>query len=174
MGPWTDLYALGVMAFEFYVGKAPFADTEEPMAVLLRHVNDRIPAVSERNPSVDPRISRWVEWLVSKEPSDRPQSAGEAWDALEETLITTLGPHWTRAAPLLEPGELPTAPPRPPPPPAVAVPVAAPDVTILGTTDRATRRCLELPPPWPRPPACRRSQPPGPALERRSTVGGRS
>jgi serine/threonine protein kinase len=114
VGPWTDLYALGVMAFEFYVGKAPFADTEEPMAVLLRHVNERIPAVSELDPAVDPRISNWIEWLVSKNPSDRPQTAGEAWDAVEETLIASLGPQWARMAPLLEPGELPPEPPRPP------------------------------------------------------------
>ena len=116
--------------------------------------------MSDRNPSVDPRISRWVEWLVSKEPSDRPQSAGEAWDALEETLITTLGPHWTRAAPLLEPGELPTAPARPPPPPTVAVPVAAPDVTF---SERPTGRlddALECPDHGPDPPRAS-AQPPG-------------
>jgi hypothetical protein len=127
VGPWTDLYATGVMAFEFFVGKAPFADTEEPMAVLLRHVNERIPAVSQLDPDVDPRISQWVEWLVSKEPADRPQAAADAWEELEETLVSMLGPRWDREASLLEPGVRRAARsrPHPTPPAAPAVEAAA-------------------------------------------------
>jgi serine/threonine protein kinase len=116
VGPWTDLYAVGMMTFEFLVGAPPFADTDEAMAVLLRQVNDTIPFVSDLAPSVDPRMSRWVEWLVSKKPSDRPQSAAEAWDELEETLDSTLEPRWSRQAKLLEPGEQPPVPPNPTPP----------------------------------------------------------
>jgi serine/threonine protein kinase len=123
VGPWTDLYAVGMMAFEFFVGRAPFADTDEAMAVLLRQVNDTIPFVSDLVPSVDPRMSRWIERLVSKKSSDRPQSAAEAWDELEDTLVTTLGPRWSRQAQLLEPGEQPAAPPSPTPVP-VGVPLS--------------------------------------------------
>jgi serine/threonine protein kinase len=104
LGPWTDLYALGVMTFEFFVGRTPFADTEEPVAVALRQVNDPIPPLSELDPGVDPRISSWVQWLVEKDPKDRPQTAAEAWDALEETLISILGARWRRGNLLLDPG----------------------------------------------------------------------
>ena len=68
IGPWTDLYSVGVMAFELFVGRVPFADTEEPMAVLMRQVSDPIPAVLV-NPDVDPAISDWIGRLLVKDPA---------------------------------------------------------------------------------------------------------
>jgi predicted Ser/Thr protein kinase len=98
IGPWTDLYALGVTTFEMLVGRTPFADTSEPMAVVLRQVNDPIPRVSDVAPRVPAVLSDWVAWLVAKDPAARPQSAAQAWDALEEALISLLGPRWRRGA----------------------------------------------------------------------------
>ena len=43
IGPWTDLYSVGCMAFEMFTGRVPFHDSEAPMAILLRHVNEPIP-----------------------------------------------------------------------------------------------------------------------------------
>jgi hypothetical protein len=100
LGPWTDLYAVGVTAFELLVGRTPFGDTEEPLGIVLRQINEPLPRVSDLVPSVDPRISDWVGWLGAKSPHDRPQSAAQAWDALEEILLGILGPRWHRAAPL--------------------------------------------------------------------------
>ncbi len=54
IGPWTDLYSVGVMAHEQIVGKPPFIDSDAPMVILMRHVNERIPSVSELRPQVDP------------------------------------------------------------------------------------------------------------------------
>ena len=45
IGPPTDLYSVGCMAFEMFTGRVPFHDTEAPMAILLRHVNEQIPSV---------------------------------------------------------------------------------------------------------------------------------
>ena len=104
LGPWTDLYSLGVVAFELLVGRTPFGDTTEPMAVVLRQVNEPVPRVRDVAPQVDQWIADWVAWLVSKEPARRPQSASQAWDALEEALIGLLGPRWRRGAPLLRSG----------------------------------------------------------------------
>jgi serine/threonine protein kinase len=36
VGPESDLYSLGVIAFELMVGRTPFHDTEAPMAILMR------------------------------------------------------------------------------------------------------------------------------------------
>jgi predicted Ser/Thr protein kinase len=112
VGPSTDLYSVGVMAFEFLVGRPPFADTTEPMGIVLRHINEQIPRVTDLVPSTDPLIADWVEHMVAKEPSDRPQSASEAWDSLEEGLLAVLGARWRRGAILLEPGEQPILAPR--------------------------------------------------------------
>ena len=98
IGPWTDLYSVGILTFELFVGQAPFADTPEPMAVLLRQINEQVPSLSHFRPDVDPSVSNWVDWLLEKEPSQRPQSAREAWDKLEDRLVGVLGPRWERDA----------------------------------------------------------------------------
>jgi hypothetical protein len=98
VGPWSDLYSVGVIAFEMLVGEVPFRDTEEPMAVLMRQVNEPIPPVASLRPEVDPAVSDWVDRLLVKEPGRRTRSAVEAWRGLEEALITALGPRWNRQA----------------------------------------------------------------------------
>jgi serine/threonine protein kinase len=102
VGPWTDLYSVGCMAFELFTGKVPFHDTEAPMAILLRHVNEEIPSVKSVEPSVDPAISDWIEHLLVKDPTKRTRSAVDAWDEYEEIVIGLLGPRWLREARLLE------------------------------------------------------------------------
>src|ERR671930_638650 len=47
IGPWTDLYSVGCMAFELFVGRVPFHDSEAPMAILLRHANEPWDAFEE-------------------------------------------------------------------------------------------------------------------------------
>jgi serine/threonine protein kinase len=100
IGPWTDLYSVGCMAFEMFTGRVPFHDSDAPMAILLRHVNEPIPSVRSVNPEVDQAISDWVEALLVKDPTRRSRSANDAWNAFEEIIIRLLGPRWRRGAPL--------------------------------------------------------------------------
>ena len=102
IGPWTDLYSVGCMAFELFTGNVPFHDSDAPMAILLRHVNEPIAAVKSLRPEVDPRISDWIEALLVKEPGSRTQNANDAWDDFEEILLNLLGPRWRREARLVE------------------------------------------------------------------------
>ncbi len=98
IGPWTDLYSVGCMAFEMFTGKVPFHDSDAPMAILLRHVNEPIAPVKSINPEVDQGISDWVEAMLVKDPTQRTQSAADAWDDFEEIIIGLLGPRWRRTA----------------------------------------------------------------------------
>jgi len=122
IGPWTDLYSVGCMAFEMFTGKVPFHDSDAPMAILLRHVNEEIPSVKSIDDSVDAGVSAWVEQLLVKDPKERTQSAGEAWDEFEELIIGLLGPRWRRSARLSPVGPNDTPAPLTPvglqPPPA--------------------------------------------------------
>jgi serine/threonine protein kinase len=147
VGPWTDLYSVGCVAFELFTGRVPFDDTDVPMAILLHHVNDPMPAASSVDSSIEREISDWIERLVVKDPSRRTQSAAEAWDDLEEIALGLLGPRWRRARLLdrehdgdgrrpLTPASLEAAAPPVPeaaapaeatPPPLTAVPDAVPD-----------------------------------------------
>src|SRR3954468_8713725 len=91
VGPWTDLYSLGCVAFDLLPGPPPFADSDAPLAVLLRQVNEPIPAVDTVDPEVDGAVSDWVATLVEKDPAARSQSATDAWYELEEIVIGLLG-----------------------------------------------------------------------------------
>src|SRR3954451_15129009 len=115
IGPPTDLYSVGCMAFEMLTGRVPFHDTEAPMAILLRHVNEPIPPVASVRPDIDPAISAWVERLLVKDPAQRTQSAIEAWDDLEELILGLLGPRWRRIARLPTGGSETPAPLTPAP-----------------------------------------------------------
>ena len=98
VGPWTDLYSVGVMAWEQVVGHTPFHDTDAPMAILMRHVNEPIPPVVDVKPDADPQMSEWIERLLVKDAEQRTRSPTAAWEELEEIVISELGPRWRREA----------------------------------------------------------------------------
>ncbi len=97
VGPWTDLYSIGCMAYEFFAGRVPF-DDGAPMAILMRHINEPPPPLAAVAPDVDPQIADWVADLLVKDPVRRPASASEAWTRFEEILLGLLGPRWRRQA----------------------------------------------------------------------------
>ena len=109
-GPQTDLYALGVVAFEMLTGRVPFEDPEAPVRVLMRHVSEPPPRVADLRPRVDPELSDWVAALLAKEPLDRPPGAAAARERLEDIVLRLRGPRWRREAPLpFRPGAAATA-----------------------------------------------------------------
>jgi hypothetical protein len=104
VGPWTDLYSVGITAYEMTVDRVPFHDSTTPVAVLMRQVSEDIPSAVTVDPSVDRRFSDWIDRLLVKDPIHRTQSAREAWYELEDIAVATLGPLWRREARLLVTG----------------------------------------------------------------------
>jgi hypothetical protein len=129
VGPWTDLYAVGMIAFELLAGRAPFDTTGSPMAILLRHVNEPPLLLSSLEPSVDPRLSDWIDQLLATDPEDRTQNAAAAWLAFEEIVLDQLGSRWRRDARL---GEVTPGPAAPGPRTPATMPMAR-----AGTDPRA-------------------------------------
>jgi len=111
VGPWTDLYSLGVVSFEMLVGRTPFYDSDSAMSMVFRQVNEPIPPVRELEPDVHPAVSSWIDRLVQKDPARRPQSAAEAWQELEAAALAALGSRWREDSRLVPapPPELDTA-----------------------------------------------------------------
>ena len=116
VGPWTDLYSVGCMAYEIVAGRLPFGDVEAPMAVLLRHINEAPVPACDVAPDVDPRLSDWISVLMAKDPAARPQTAAEAWDTLEELVLAVAGPRWRRTSALPARGTEQVPGPYTPPP----------------------------------------------------------
>jgi hypothetical protein len=98
IGPWSDLYAVGLIAFELLADRLPFDSSGTPMAVLLRHVNERPLQLIAVDPSADPRLSDWIDRLLATNPADRTPSAATAWLAFEEIVLDRLGSRWRRSA----------------------------------------------------------------------------
>jgi serine/threonine protein kinase len=69
--PSTDLYSLGVVAYEALSGKRPFTG-ENQMAIAMAHINEMPPALPE---SIDPRVQNLVLSCLAKKPNQRPESA---------------------------------------------------------------------------------------------------
>jgi serine/threonine protein kinase len=105
--PATDLYSLGVVAWELLTGQVPFDETDTPVAVLYRHVHEPVPSVRSVAPEVDEGIAEWLDKMLEKRPEDRFQSADEAWVALEDVVLELLGPRWRREARLALDDDMP-------------------------------------------------------------------
>jgi serine/threonine protein kinase len=146
LGPYTDLYSVGIMAYEFFVGRAPFDDTDTPVAIILRHVNEQIPPAHTVNPAVDRGVSDWIDRLLVKEPSERTQTAEQAWDDLEEVVLRLLGSRWRREARLVPTVEQPVAPELTPAPfTSMEVQTPVPETTSDGFQSFAWRPAAPTP-----------------------------
>jgi serine/threonine protein kinase len=103
--PQTDLYAVGVIAYEMLLGSPPFPGTDEPMAVMMQHIAEPVQPPRELDPEIDEELEAWILRLLAKDPGDRPASAAEAWDRLEHIVVRLEGSFWRRDARLGPPGQ---------------------------------------------------------------------
>jgi eukaryotic-like serine/threonine-protein kinase len=69
----SDLYALGILAYEMLTGRVPFND-ENPMTVIQMHLRTEIPPMPAQIPYP---VQQVVRRALEKDPSRRYQSAGE-------------------------------------------------------------------------------------------------
>ncbi|HYI02950.1 MAG TPA: protein kinase [Hyalangium sp.] len=131
VGPQTDLYAVGIIAFELLTGQRPFPGRAH-MEVLIHHLKTP-PPVPSSLVALPAELDALVLRLLAKEPRQRPASASEVARELRALLqprdgASTLVSRISRSIPVVQPASDAALPSTPTvslsPAPPVPVPVA--------------------------------------------------
>lgn len=77
----SDIYSMGVVLFEIFTGTLPF-EGDTPIAVVLKHVQEKPPAPQLKNPKIDPKIAAIIMRCMQKNPDDRFQTVNELYESL--------------------------------------------------------------------------------------------
>ncbi len=79
----SDIYSMGIVFYEMLTQQPPY-DADTPLAILMKHVNDPLPVPHQVDPNIPVALEKVVLKSLSKDPSDRYQSAAEMGQALRE------------------------------------------------------------------------------------------
>ncbi len=131
VGSRADIFAAGVILYQFLTGKRPFAGGG-PFGVQRKIVQDEPEPPSHANPSVPPGFDLIISRALAKQPENRYENAAAFAADLER-----IGASLPREVPLIDldlpdPAPAAVAPPRPQQ--AAPTPAPAPDPDPLGLT----------------------------------------
>jgi predicted Ser/Thr protein kinase len=85
----SDLYSLGVVAYQMLCGELPFNATNTP-ALLVKHLSERPVPVEQRASGIPPDLARAVMLCLEKNPDDRFPSAQAFVTALDSGIVPDL------------------------------------------------------------------------------------
>ena len=135
----VDIYALGAVAFELLSGRRA-RQGRTPVEIAHQIANEPVPDIREAWSDAPPAAAAALQKAMSREPEDRPRSAGQLARSLDDAFKATQ-PATTR--PLPEPTQR-FDPPTPTPRPAVAAPPPRRRTPPSAATRRGAPRWLPV------------------------------
>src|SRR5213075_2344363 len=87
----SDLYSLGVVAYQMLAGEPPFVASSTP-AMLVKHISERPTPVMQRRSDIPDDLARAVMMCLEKEPAMRFPSAGAMVAALDSGHVPEMRP----------------------------------------------------------------------------------
>jgi serine/threonine protein kinase len=82
----SDLYSLGLVAYQMLTGNPPFAGTNTA-GMLVKQLTETPVPIAVRRPDIPPDLATLVMQLLEKDPERRPQTAGALLAGLDGTPI---------------------------------------------------------------------------------------
>ena len=83
-GPWTDIYAFGIMLYEMCCGKRPFdSGGEHPLALKAKHLTAEPKSPASVKENISPLLSNFILKCLKKKPEERYKSCEEAGEELK-------------------------------------------------------------------------------------------
>lgn len=95
--PRSDLYSLGVTAYQLLTGDPPFKG-DTPLAVAVQHLNSPPEPVAERRPGTPAPLAAVIDRLIAKKPEDRFQSPAELLEVLGDAARVGQAEGWISAS----------------------------------------------------------------------------
>jgi len=162
LGAWTDIYALGAVAYEMLAGRPPHT-ADSASALLYQAAHEAVPPLTALRPDLPPAVTPVLEKALAKEPRTRYYTGADFAAALETALKTAPAATAEAAAPPAAAPETQEASPT-----GDAVPVAGAAAAPPAAAAPAEAAVLptvrppepHMPPPWESVPI--RATPPSP------------
>ncbi|MEZ6184203.1 MAG: serine/threonine-protein kinase [Planctomycetota bacterium] len=79
----SDIYSLGASLYHMLTGEVPYPG-EQPLHVMLMHLNEPVPSARAVNPEVSVATERLIQRMMAKKPADRFQSPAELIEPVQQ------------------------------------------------------------------------------------------
>lgn len=83
----SDLYSLGIMAYQLLTGRLPF-DGPTPYAIIYKQIHESVPSLRTIQPGLPASFDAVLQKALAKRPEDRFRTANEFKHALEQCLLS--------------------------------------------------------------------------------------